>query len=265
MFTFSGTTLKSAQDSIDDVCHRLRKQGVSSTRRKPTKDKIILEKLSSLPNFGKFVEQRNLWDEVQKLWWSDPSKHITVDSIMEKFQDDHRSYLVNDKEHVRQVFELLVEQGFINKTLFNPRRTKMEYFWLFVGHFVLNIFALMVEFLNGGVKTVSGLYISWDVRLLSFFIGLIFLALYYRKYHVLKSLIRVQFCGCGWRNLPIFCCCKKDVPMQAIPDDIEMQRFLSDEDITNNEPTKKSRAGVPIQTQTSIQEPAKIAKLNGIK
>ena len=131
-------------------------------------------------------------------------------------------------EEVEEMFGFMKAKGYINKKLFNPRRTKREYFWLFMIHILVNILALIVEFVNGGVKTQKGLYVSWDVRLSSFFIGLIFLALYYKKYHVLKNLIHFQFCGCGYRNCPVIFGMKPDQPMQAIPDDDEMEKLLSD-------------------------------------
>ena len=90
------------------------------------------------------------------------------------------------------------------------------------------------------------MYVSWDVRLVSFLMGLIFLILYYKRYHVLKDLTRVPVCGCGYEYCPIFCCIRKDAPMQAIPDDEEMQRHLSPAKSLNDETKSKT-----IETQTS--------------
>jgi DNA-binding HxlR family transcriptional regulator len=40
------------------------------------------------------------------------------------------------KKVVRMRFDDLVKKGFINRKLFNPRRTKSEYFWLLIFHLV---------------------------------------------------------------------------------------------------------------------------------
>ena len=58
---------------------------------------------------------------------------------------------------------------------------------------MINLVALGIEVANGGIQTNKGLYYSWDIRLSTFFLGLIFLALYYKKYHLLHELVRTHF------------------------------------------------------------------------
>jgi hypothetical protein len=211
-----------------------------------------------LPNFAKMATQKELTDEIVQLWWTNPQIDLTVEAIMEHFKipkKDRKCHIDTKKETVQEVFDSLCESGYINKTLFNPRRTKMEYFWLLSIQLSLNLLALTVEFVNGGVKTRTGLYYSWDVRLTSFFIGIIFLALYYKKYHVLKNLTRVEICGCGLKYLPIFCCAKKDEPMQAIPECEEVQRCLSDHSLQNGiQENLELVVTNTMQTQTSLVE-----------
>ena len=57
---------------------------------------------------------------------------------------------------------------------------------------MINLVALGIEVANGGIQTNKGLYYSWDIRLSTFFLGLIFLALYYKKYHLLHELVRTH-------------------------------------------------------------------------
>ena len=202
----------------------------------------IIALLGTLPDLNKVAGSNQLFEEILKIWWKNPKENLTVDSIVEEVHKSPvKHFLVENREQVQEVVDKMIEQGYINKSMFNPRRTKMEYFWLFAIQFGLNMLALIVEVANGGVKTRSGLYYSWDVRIASFVLGIIFLSLYYRRYHVLKNLTRFEFCGCGLKFCPIFFCCKKDEPMQAIPDEIEMNRCLSE-----NLPKHT------MQTQTSV-------------
>jgi hypothetical protein len=45
-----------------------------------------------------------------------------------------------------------VKKGFINRKLFNPRRTKTEFFWLLILHLIINVIALAIEVANGGIQ-----------------------------------------------------------------------------------------------------------------
>jgi hypothetical protein len=40
--------------------------------------------------------------------------------------------------------------------------------------------------INGGVWTSQGHYYSWDIRLASLLLALVFLLMYYKKYHILR-------------------------------------------------------------------------------
>ena len=186
----------------------------------------------------------NVREKIESLWWENPSRKLTLYDV--KNELPAKTKLTVPDDVIEKAFKYLVSEGFINKRLYNPRRTKREYFWLLLIHLFINLVAFSIEIINGGVKTPKGMYVSWDVRLVSFLMGLIFLILYYKRYHVLKDLTRVPVCGCGYEYCPIFCCIRKDAPMQAIPDDEEMQRHLSPAKSLNDETKSKT-----IETQTS--------------
>ena len=76
--------------------------------------------------------------------------------------------------------------------------------------------------------------------------GLLFLFLYYKRYHILKDLTRVRLCGKNCKYCQVFCCVKHDEPMQAIPDDEEMQNYLQ-------VPNAMEITTKTIETQTSVQ------------
>ncbi len=65
------------------------------------------------------------------------------------------------------------------------------------------------QVVNGGAYTRSGIYYSWDVRLSSFFVGLVFLALYYRRYHVMKDMTPRDRCFDPRSYVPVVLCCKE--------------------------------------------------------
>ena len=178
-------------------------------------------------------------------WWDDPTQKLGLSDVKERLSKQEQ-FLNAEVEDIEEVYHTLVDKGFINKTLFNPRRTKTEYFWLFVIQLLLNIFALGIEIANEGaaLKSANGVYYSWDVRGGTFVMGLVFLAIYYKKYHVMKNLIRFRYCGWGLKYCPIFCCCQRDQPMQAIPNDVKMNMILSEEELVKTKTT--------LQTQTSF-------------
>ncbi len=147
-------------------------------------EKIIIPNPGAV--FKKITVGSNVFDEIQKFWWKNPERKLTLYEIKEEFKSKGKWYLIEDERLLESTFQKLVDSGYINKKLFNPRRTKAEFFWLLAIQLFLNLLALTVEVVNGGAKTAHGLYYSWDVRLASFFMGLIFLALYYKKYHVMR-------------------------------------------------------------------------------
>jgi len=185
------------------------------------------------------------------LWWNDPRKAIDVESVTtalkQKFETKYGHFV--EKELIQELLEDLQAQGLINKTLFHPRRTKVEYFWLFCIQILINVLAIIPEIVNNGFKTERGAYYSWDIRLYSFLTSILFLMFYYKRYHVQKNLNqRISFFGCSKNFCPILCGCKKDKPMQAIPDDSELEG-------STRSPTPhlklENRYSREIQTQTS--------------
>ena len=70
----------------------------------------------------------------------------------------------------------------------------------------------------------------------------------------MRKLIKFRYCGWGLNYCPIFFGAKSDVPMQAKPNEVELERILSEEDLVNDKPTK-DEPPKPIQrtfeTQTS--------------
>ena len=189
-------------------------------------------------------QKKVIRDTLIQIWWQNPSEKVTIDTAKHEFHKHYKLKNISD-EDIEQDLNKLEQKGFINKDLFNPRRTKCEYFWLFIIQILLNIFAFTIELANAGaqIKSANGVYYSWDIRFGTFFCGLIFLALYYKKYHVLKKLIKFRFCGWCFNYCPIFLGLKNDEPMQAIPNDSKMEKILSDN-------PKKSKAN--FQTQTSF-------------
>ena len=112
--------------------------------------------------------------------------------------------------------------GMVNTPLLNPVQTKREYFWLFMIVLLENVVALCIELLNGGVWTSQGHYYSWDVRLVSLVLGLVFLVAYYKKYHMTRD-ITSQHPACGgWLSyLPVCCCCLPDTALSAPPNEVK--------------------------------------------
>ena len=129
------------------------------------------------------------------------------------------------KEDVDQNIKITLEHleyiGMVNTPLLNPRQTKREYFWLFLFVFMENIIALCIELINGGVWTSQGHYYSWDVRLGTFSLSLVFLCAYYSKYHITRDLTYNAGCG-GWlQHLPVWLCCREETAITAPPDEVK--------------------------------------------
>ena len=83
-----------------------------------------------------------------------------------------------------------------------------------------------MQVVNGGAYTKSGVYFSWDVRLSTFFIGLVFLALYYRKYHALRDITGRGHCFDLREYLPVVMGCKTQKPLTAVPVEQEIWEYL---------------------------------------
>ena len=161
---------------------------------------LIIEKMN-LQNKGDLVENKEhvhtvieiyhkeqhtteLKQAITKLWWNNPKNDLTIDSIKTELIKNGRHDLVQHEQDVIEAFKKLDEENYINKSqLFYPRRTKFEYFWMFFLTLLINFGAFIVELINGHSKTGMNYY-SRDIRICSFLIGLIFLAVYYSRYHV---------------------------------------------------------------------------------
>ena len=121
-------------------------------------------------------------DILIQIWWKDPSRELTVDNAKEEL--DHWISSTNSKlgktghADIGKVVESLNEKGFINKKLYHPRSTKMEYFWLFFIQVIINIATFVIEIANAK-EDAGKQYYSWDVRTGFFFTGLFFLGMYY--------------------------------------------------------------------------------------
>ena len=95
-----------------------------------------------------------------------------------------------------------------------------------------------MELVNGGTKLQSTgkIYYSWDLRAASFFLGLVFLLIYYKRYHMMRNLINEGGCLSSLRRLPgavcsCLCCggrggCREEAPVRAAPDLDIMRNFL---------------------------------------
>ena len=55
-------------------------------------------------------------------------------------------------------------------------------------HIFIIAYSLVIEWANGGIPTKKGIYVPWDIHLGLFFLGFLFLFLYYKRYHIVKSL-----------------------------------------------------------------------------
>lgn len=82
------------------------------------------------PNLVEAFDFSNVREKILNLWWEDPGKDLSLEKVLEKFGN------LTTKDRIRNVYADLVKKGFINRKLFNPRRTKAEYFWLFILHLV---------------------------------------------------------------------------------------------------------------------------------
>jgi len=82
------------------------------------------------PNLVDAFDYSNVREKILKLWWEDPGKDLSFEKVLEKFGK------LTTESRIRKIYDDLVKKGFINRKLFVPRRTKAEYFWLFILHLV---------------------------------------------------------------------------------------------------------------------------------
>ena len=140
---------------------------------KPDARKPGMIDLFGPPNLFQMESKRVIGDKLMKIWWDNPAEKITVEIAKEKLVE----LKLGNAEHIEEVVQTLNDKGLINKKLFNPRRTKKEYFWLLIFFVFFNLAAFGIEFANDGAKLSisNGNYYSWDVRSGTFVMGLIFL------------------------------------------------------------------------------------------
>ena len=173
-------------------------------------------------------------DILIQIWWKDPSRELTVDNAKEEL--DHWISSTNSKlgktghTDIGNVVESLNEKGFINKKLYHPRCTKMEYFWLFFIQVIINVATFIIEIANaeedaGATKGIQ--YYTWDIRAGTFLMGLFFLGMYYKKHHMMKDVIKFRYYRFCLRYCPIFFCTKREKPIQAIPNRVKLEEILS--------------------------------------
>jgi hypothetical protein len=228
-FSFSPEKNQQKRDSLKRKTSLLRL--VSEVDIKGTKNEVVQSVAGFvMPNMNFFTAPL-LYDdfraEIRKIWWNDPTKKLDVETIRTKMYEDRgMKILLNTmkKEDVDQNIKITLEHleyiGMVNTPLLNPRHTKREYFWLFIFVVAENMIALCIELVNGGVWTSQGHYYSWDIRLGTLSLSLVFLVTYYKKYHITKDLTYNGACG-GWlRDLPVCLCCKEETAITAPPDEV---------------------------------------------
>merc|ERR1719369_2309516 len=183
--------------------------------------------------------------EIIQLWWQNPSRKLEIGTV--------KNHLLGNNSNMRNRLLSLkaaeVDQniGVVNTPLLNTAPTKREYFWLLLLVLLENIVAVCIEFASGGVKTKEHKYYSWDIRLASFAMALLFLLAYYKKYHMTRDLTSTGLCV-GWiSNIPVCLCCKKDTWLAAPPNEDAMQEIIS-----QDETDRKKRTARSLQTQTSF-------------
>ena len=154
------TSLDDKNDTNKDQAQKPKKQkrfgGVLKymKRGEPKKRPEVTISMQDISSPKRTQDLQNLYDDITEFWWSDPSQKITVQSTKVKFPH------VTDDKVIEEVFYKLHNEGLINKELFVPRRTKFEYFWLFLIQFVIHGISLVIEVVNGGFKTDrSGKYL----------------------------------------------------------------------------------------------------------
>ena len=152
----------------------------------------------------------------------------------------------------QQIHAYLACNGYINKKLHNPRQTKQEYVWLISIHLLVNFFSLSIEFLNGGISTEKGIYVSWDIRIGSFLLGLFFLRLYYNTINIIKSKRPSTPFLSRLKNIGVILCCKeKPYVTKAVPYNLTISKVIELDEVDGARidllPGK-----ITLETQTSV-------------
>ena len=123
---------------------------------------------------------------ILKMWWSNPSRKLTVDKVQEKMVDKGCKPTEDLEHDIKETLVNLEVVGLVNTPLLTPAPTRHEYFALFLLVIVENILSVVIEAYIGKPKFI-GLdgeklsYISWDIRLYCLLFASIFLIAYYCK------------------------------------------------------------------------------------
>ena len=188
---------------------------------------------------------------IEKMWWKKTKRKLNFEDIKKALLDDANSSTTEN------VFDYLCDNGYINKTFYcPPRQTKQEFFWLFILHLMVNGLSLVIEWCNGGISTSKGRYISWDIRLGSYGFGLIFLWIYYRRYHLVKFLSSARTLRQRLKQFCLFIFKEQENVMEAIPNSL----FEENMDL-NCSNAETNRAN---QSQTTMTVHVGIESMNDI-
>ncbi|XP_059084151.1 uncharacterized protein LOC131881331 [Tigriopus californicus] len=189
----------------------------------------------SISNFCQIItaplvkEVGNVRQTLIDLWWNNPQRDLHVKNLRQELPQTLSSLTDED---LNEDLTFLSENGYVNFPLYHPHRTKFEYFYLVLIHFVVNCISFGLEVFNGGTPTQSGPYYSWDVRLATFFLGVVFLCLYYRHYHILHD-FNVGGC-CDWENYwSVIFCVSSGEPLKAILREEKMRYYLHPEELSS--------------------------------
>jgi hypothetical protein len=258
-FQFTPEKMQAKRDSLKRKTSLLRVVSqVDEAGR--TNDTVMSVAGVVMPNMN-FFAGPVLYDDMRRrirnMWWNNPTIKLEMAAIRSKLEEDKKFKLIlnsMNKETVDRNIEITLKHleyiGMVNSPLLNPVQTKREFFWLFLFVLLENLLALAIELGNGGVWTSQGHYYSWDVRLLSFVLSLVFLCAYYKKYHATACLLDpfAPRCG-GWlRDLPICFCCEEESSISAPPNEDAVERFMSRDDVDRS----KLQTTRTIETQTSF-------------
>ena len=202
-------------------------------------------------------------EKIEEYWWKDPTRELTIEDIriqLENEEDIEKDRQEDYDKIAIATYEYLTENGYINKKLNNPRQTKEEYVWLLSIHVSIHFVSLAIEFLNGGISTQKGIYVSWDIRLISFFLGLFFLRCYYSYFNIIKSRRPPTSLLNRLKNIGNILCLKEEKYVtQAIPNDLVLQNFEEVDCSGLHVPAR-----VCYETQTSINLQIKKENLDKI-
>ena len=189
--------------------------------------------------------------KIEKMWWKKTKRKLNFEDIKKMLPDDTYSSTTEN------VFDYLCDNGYINKTFYcPPRQTKQEFFWLFILHLMVNGLSLVIEWCNGGIATSKGRYISWDIRLGSYGFGLIFLWIYYRRYHLVKFLSSARTFRQRLKQFWLFIFKEQENVMEAIPNSLFEENI--DLNCSNAETNRTN------QSQTTMTVHVGIESMNDI-